>query len=525
MPAAIIELALEALRPGTREALLAHDVVSVDDAGPHTRVRPTSLTPFVIDAAVRRVGLTAAPAGYTRDLADEDAAFLRELFEKVPRRETDSARPNASLLRIAEQASQNERELNELVKGYRCFKALMRSRRPMSVEEIARHPEVRLTPETVEKAASALIEQGFIRTASESRSFELDDSEHCVLGINISRDLGSVTKLDQLEDDYQGVLIGGVITNLRADVQHYERVRVGTLDPKSITEEIVKVIFALLGIAESLGYRNVIGTGVELGGHIASGEVILSPNLGWSNVSLGENLYAQTGIFTVVENDVNAIAIFEDWFGQALDRNPIVVIAVRDGIGGGLVVDKKLVHGANGIAGEIGHVIVDPSGRPCRCGGRGCLESVASTSAMLSIVREVTGMDLTLGAATALADSEEGAEAATVFTRAGEFLGRVVAMLLNVINPAYVLLTGPAELMEAETRCGQAYRRTVLETCQAGAFPTALDNAKILWTKLSDETGATGAAAAVLQELAKEPLVWPEVPLDGQQLSRIGIPE
>ena len=133
----------------------------------------------------------------------------------------------------------------------------------------------------------------------------------------------------------------------------------------------------------------VVGVGLVVAGPVDSARstVFFAPNLGWSNVPARVLLEEVVGVRVVVENDGNAAAWSEFKFGAGADVDDLTVVTVGTGIGGGIIIDGKLLRGAHGAAGEIGHMNSVPDGLPCACGRNGCAEQYASGNALVRDAR------------------------------------------------------------------------------------------------------------------------------------------
>ena len=171
--------------------------------------------------------------------------------------------------------------------------------------------------------------------------------------------------------------------------------------------------------------------GVGCGGPMTPGGETVSPlNIpAWRGFPLRARLAAHTGLATVVDNDAKALALGEGWCGAAAGARHFMAMVVSTGVGGGIVLDGRLLHGATGNAGHVGHVIVEPGGRVCGCGGRGCLEAEASGTAIASVT----------GAAPEAAGSE-------VVTRTGTLVGRAVASVVTLLDLQLVVVSGSVAL-------------------------------------------------------------------------------
>jgi glucokinase len=187
----------------------------------------------------------------------------------------------------------------------------------------------------------------------------------------------------------------------------------------------------LMGLVDQVGPGGVTGCGVGCGGPMEPGGATVSPLHipAWRGFPLRERLASALGLPVFVDNDAKAIALAEGWRGAARGERNFLAMVVSTGIGGGLVLDGRLVEGGHGNAGHIGHVIVEPEGRPCRCGATGCLEAEASGTA----IALHTGRPA------------EEADAATV-ERTGRLVGRAVASAANLLDLRLVCAAGSVAL-------------------------------------------------------------------------------
>jgi len=162
---------------------------------------------------------------------------------------------------------------------------------------------------------------------------------------------------------------------------------------------------------------------------LASGTVSPLNIPGWRGFPLRRRMAELTGLPTALDNDAKALALAEGWVGAARGCRDFLAMVVSTGVGGGLVLGGRLVHGASGNAGHVGHVIVEPDGRRCACGARGCLEAEAS------------------GTAVEAATGRPAAEApAAVVTRCGQLVGRAVASLVSALDIDLIVVAGSVAL-------------------------------------------------------------------------------
>jgi len=236
-------------------------------------------------------------------------------------------------------------------------------------------------------------------------------------------------------------------------------------------------------------------------------KVIFAPNLHEiENIHLDEELGRRTGLRVTVENDANAAAWGEFRFGagQAVDHQ--VFITLGTGIGGGVITHGVLLRGAQGAGGELGHVTLDPTGPPCSCGNHGCLEALASGTAIgrrarevanemprsalgrLAIEKQVLGEDVTRLA-------HEGDKAALrVLEETGRWLGIGLAGFVNIFNPEVVAVGGGA------SRAGAFILEPARKEVDLRARSPSRDLVKIRKATLGPESGVLGAAALARSE-------------------------
>jgi len=203
--------------------------------------------------------------------------------------------------------------------------------------------------------------------------------------------------------------------------------------PKS--DEPEDVFGAVAGVVASVLARPDAATlgvcGVGCGGPMSpAGELVSPLNIpAWRGFPLRRRVADLTGLPTFVDNDAKALALGEGWVGAAAGCDDFIAIVVSTGIGGGIVLDGRLLNGRLGNAGHIGHVIVEPEGRPCRCGGRGCLEAEASGTA----IEAITG-------------GPPAAAGAHIIERTGVLVGRAVASVVALLDLQLAVVAGSVAL-------------------------------------------------------------------------------
>ena len=252
----------------------------------------------------------------------------------------------------------------------------------------------------------------------------------------------------------------------------------------------------------------IVGVGVGAPGPLdtRSGIVLLTPNLGWVNLPLRQIIHDRLGLPAALDNDANCAVLGEWWVGAARGTRHAIGLTIGTGIGGGIILDGHLYHGASDVAGEIGHTTIDTEGRRCKCGNYGCLEAYASgpniavrarealEAGAESILPEQVGGDLErITAQTVYEAAARGDELALeVVNDTAKFLAVGVANLLNVFNPEVVVICGGVTL--AGDHLFVPLRREVSRR----AFKPAVAACRIVPGELVGTAGVYGAAKVFL---------------------------
>ncbi len=177
-------------------------------------------------------------------------------------------------------------------------------------------------------------------------------------------------------------------------------------------------------------------------GSLENGKILHeTPNLppAWSGKKIARALEAEEFNF-LLENDANLAALGEARCGAGREYNDLVCLTLGTGVGSGIIIENKIYRGATGAAGEMGHLIIEPDGKKCGCGDRGCLENYASASALEDYYRETTGKDKT--AKEICAEIKEEEAAARAVERTANYLGRGIAQLINLLEPEAIIFSG-----------------------------------------------------------------------------------
>ncbi len=347
-----------------------------------------------------------------------------------------------------------------------------------------------------------------------------------LLGGNFHGRSVAMKKLLKAGEKVVGVDIGG--TKMMATVYDRDFNVLGVCKKKSkgksgvpSEKRISEVIRAAL---EQAGNPKIHGIGVGSPGPLdpATGVIIDTPNLGWKNFPLAQTLQKEFGVPVVVDNDVN-VGTFGEWcFGDISGCRDVVGIFPGTGIGGGIIVDGKMVHGFSGAAGEVGHMTVMLDGPHCGCGKRGCLEALASRVAIAKeiaalaaredapYILENCGTDLSKirsgVIAKAVTEGEKMVE--DVVRRAAYYIGVAAGNLINILSPEAVVFGGG--LVEAMP---ELFMEEINRGVADHAMPFLRKKVRIQTATLGDNAVVMGAAQMIAARLrAKKAPAKPALP-------------
>lgn len=373
-----------------------------------------------------------------------------------------------------------------------------------------------LSPATVSTIVSELIEGGLVNEIGLGKSkggrpplvLRLNDERNYAVGIKIMR---------------RGVFI--VVTDIRSEVLYSEMVELDwapvtdcrTLsaqaahDPGSVLDRICLAIEAAADSA-GVGMDKVVGIGIGLSGLIEprTGTCRYTPLFGWTDVQVAAPIAKRLDRPVLVENDCNALTVAEQWFGRGHGVDDFVVVAVGEGVGAGIVVDGNLYRGADGGAGEIGHLPVAGATVQCSCGRFGCLEAVSSDDAVFAYVAEAiaqgqksslsgTGRsNMTIEVVRVAAEAGDTVARAAL-QRAGRMLGLGIAALVNLLNPRVIILSGQG------ASAGPLRWEAAFSSMREHCFADIDRNVDFFVGSVDDVAWARGAACVVLGELFSSP--------------------
>ena len=300
---------------------------------------------------------------------------------------------------------------------------------------------------------------------------------------------------------------GGEVLGLRSLPTEAQR------GAKFVVDRIVEMIgSSVADVLDAHGgtLADVAGVGVGAPGALerSSGTVLKSPNLGWRNFPLRDLIANGVGLPMVMDNDANCATYGEWWLGAGQKVNHLVGLTLGTGIGGGIVFNGEIYHGISDVAGEIGHMTIEVNGRRCKCGNYGCLEQYASGPAIAaraiegieagaeSVLVELVGGRLDdITAATVYEGVVHGdAWATEVMKDTAKFLGAGIGNIINVLNPAMVVIAGGV------TKAGEVLFGPLRAEVRKRSFPSAEQACQIVSAELPGTAGVVGAAGVFKRE-------------------------
>ena len=312
---------------------------------------------------------------------------------------------------------------------------------------------------------------------------ELDPSAAAAVGVDFDHDKVRVAVSD---------LSRSVLAEASAphDVDHDAQ---GALD---LAAELAERVLQEAGLDRD----RLLGVGIALAGPIDHDNGALHPSdvlPGWVGVDVADEMEGRLKSPVYVDNDANLGALAEVTLGAGRNASFAAYVSISSGIGAGIIVEGRPYRGHRGTAGEIGHFVVDPQGPICRCGNRGCLETLASGPALLRLVQASRDDELTVRQMIELArDGDAGCRRA--IADAGQVVGGVVAGLVNLFSPEMVVIGG--DLGEA----GDLLLDPLREAVRRDALPAAAADLKVVAGELGERANLLGALALVLMQSEHE---------------------
>jgi len=348
----------------------------------------------------------------------------------------------------------------------------------ISRAEIAR--VTMLTRTTVSDAVTGLLTEGLVQEVGYGTSL---GGKNPIL-LSLVADARYLIGLNLAQDKFIGAIV-----NLRGEIKQTVELPVHSGNGQQALEQVYQILDELL----KTEWKPIVGIGVGAPGLINTREgiVVNAVNLEWRDLPLANLLEERYRLPVTVLNDSQATAIGEYVYGEHEPDGNLVVVNVKHGIGAGILINGRLFQGDGGGAGEIGHVVVQENGAQCRCGKRGCLETVASAQAVVRRVQTETGQGSTLDEIRAAFEAGDAQVRAAVLD-AGHYLGTSLANLIGTLNIQKIVLTGDM------TRFGDAWLDSVRHAMREAALTRMAEGTQLEIGKLDYRGCILGASALLL---------------------------
>ena len=292
--------------------------------------------------------------------------------------------------------------------------------------------------------------------------------------------------------------VRAVLTNLAGSPCWDRSVRLAVdHDPEHALGAAVELIEAAM--ADTGTPRDkILGLGVGIACPVLTNGDLSADGImpGWVGIRPADELTARTGLPARVVNDANAGALAEQRHGAAREVSDVLYLRLSSGIGAGVICGGRVLLGAGGVAGELGHVTVEPNGDLCRCGNRGCLETVASPPAVATLLSRSWGRPVSEGELAGLVLAGDRGTLRAI-EDAGDAVGRALAPAVLLLNPELIVVGG--DLAAAGEPLFEPMRRAL----ERGVMSAHARGLRIAPSALGDSAGVRGAAALILDDVAR----------------------
>ena len=356
----------------------------------------------------------------------------------------------------------------------------------------------RLRQSTITNIVNELIDNGLV---SETGSIEGNKGRRSI-GITLNRDALKVIAIRLARTHFivGRYNIGGVEDAVITEQIH----------PPDKPQDILAHIGRLAGELIAKSDRRIIGIGIALPGPLIRPEeriAMMTGTSGWERIDIRQFFASQFSVPIYLEHDAKAGALAEWWYGSGnLSQGTYVYLAAGEGIGVGLTCDGNILRGAQGAAGEIGHISINYQGPQCECGNRGCLEKYSSVLSMRKRIREGigAGVETTLKENCSITDiakayRQKDAFALEVVQEAAEFLGIGLVSLVNMYNPDCIIIG------DEMTCIGQPLIDIIIKSLRSRLLPVIFDRLEIRFSSFDQDPALIGAVALTMDETMKKP--------------------
>ncbi len=374
---------------------------------------------------------------------------------------------------------------------------LIRTEKALSRAELSKLTG--LSPTAAGTIVSSLMEKEYIHEKGTGQSsggrkpvlLELKPGSYYSIGLDV--DVGGIS---YMLVDITGRIIDQGVTKL----------------PDSEQERVISTInncVAELVEGNSIEVSRLLGVGISVPGMVdaSTHRVLLAPNLDWEDFDLSGELWKKLKLNVYIENEAMASAIYENWIGSCQQVHNFVCINIKSGIGAGIFAGGKVYRGSGGIAGEIGHIVVDENGPKCGCGNYGCLETFAATGRIVEKARKIVRQGV-VSSLNNLPNADDinfedvvdaarmGDEAArNLFNEAARYLGIALSNIINTLDPSKIVLG------KDFAEYGELVMGTLRGVVDRRSLKRTNSRVDISISRLGDKSSAMGAAIIPLKVL------------------------
>lgn len=367
---------------------------------------------------------------------------------------------------------------------------------PLSRAQLAR--QTQLDPSTVTRIITEMMDRGFVREVGHG----LSDGGRKPILIDLVPDVVFIIGID-----VEATSVAGILADLKGHIVSRVEHVIRSVAKEDILGLVKKSIDALLIEAEK-AHVHVAGVGLAMHGLVSNGVALFPPAFGWRELPIAQLLEDTYGLPVRVENNARAMALGERRFGAGINESNFICLKIGRGIGSGIIIGGQIFRGLDQSAGEIGHTTVSVDGPLCDCGNYGCLESIASTRALVRQARRllkegvqsrilglVEGEIDQVSASHVYQAAREGdALALRLLDEMGRYLGIAIANLVNILNPNMVLLGG--DILEAL----DLLLPTIGKIATARAMKLPVQRLRIEPVKLGVDSVLIGAITLILEK-------------------------
>lgn len=289
----------------------------------------------------------------------------------------------------------------------------------------------------------------------------------------------------------------GVVTDLKGNIINEQKLSMKDSAFEDVLNRVKKMVYTLMEPLPQSPY-GVVGIGIGIPGIVdKQGNILLAPNLGWKNCEIKQQIEEEFNIPVIVENEANAGAYGEKQFGVGKSFNDIIYVSVGIGIGVGLILNNQLYQGVNGFSGELGHMVIQMDGAPCRCGSKGCWEVYASEHALIDNAKDLD--EPTLESIIDLAKNNDE-KAIGLFEEIGKYLGFGINNIINTFNPEQIIIGNRLAMAK------QWIEQPLQDIVQSHALAFQQKNLQISFSQHSTHSAALGVSAFAFEQFLENEL-------------------